>query len=324
MDLFSFLQLDDFSTELLSLISHIVDVSVDISQVLSTGVNPCNDEVGESNVHGDVKKSMDVYAHKRFFEIMPKCDALLGIASEESELPIFKLSPTPNSKYLLAVDPLDGSSNLDMNISVGTIFSIFVNDDHEKISADIFLKPGSSQLVSGYFIYGPMTQLVLTWGNGSHIFTLDRFHRVYHLHKRSITIPNMTSEFAINLSNLRFWSPPVQKYVNRCLEGDAGPRKRHFNMRWVASMVADVHRLLMRGGVFLYPSDSREKTKFGRLRLLYEVSPISWIVEQAGGLTTDGYVSSLLDVVPLSLHQRVSTILGSSEEVLYIKSIFNE
>ncbi|CUT17610.1 MULTISPECIES: class 1 fructose-bisphosphatase [Candidatus Ichthyocystis] len=324
MDLFSFLQLDDFPTELLSLISHIVDVSIDVSQVLSTGVNPCNNEVGELNVHGDVKKSMDMYAHERFFEIIPKCPYLLGIASEESVHPIFQSSPTIESKYLLAVDPLDGSSNLDMNISVGTIFSIFVNDSHEKLSDEVFLKTGSSQLVSGYFIYGPMTQLVLTWGKGTHIFTLDKSHRVYRLYKRSITIPAMTSEFSINLSNLRFWSPPVQKYVTSCLEGEVGPRQRNFNMRWVASMVADVHRLLMRGGVFLYPSDSREKTKHGRLRLLYEVNPISWIVEQAGGLTTDGYVSSLLDVVPHSLHQRVSTILGSLEEVLYIKSIFNE
>ncbi|WP_092402759.1 class 1 fructose-bisphosphatase [Candidatus Ichthyocystis sparus] len=328
MDLFSVLQLESFEDEFLIMFSHLVGASIDVSKTLSTSMGNCNENPESFNVHGEIQKSLDIYSHERFCDILTYCPQLLAIASEESKHPVFQSHSADGTNYILAIDPLDGSSNLDMNVSVGTIFSIFVVPDkhHGKInySDEIFFRPGIEQFVAGYFIYGPMTQLVLTWGNGTHVFTLDKDELVYRLSQHSIKIPETTSEFSINVSNRRFWSEPIKEYVEQCLLGDTGPRNRHFNMRWVASMVADIHRLLMRGGIFLYPSDSREKTKLGRLRLLYEVSPISWIVEQAGGLTTDGNCHSLLSIVPNSIHQRVSVIVGSKAEVSYLKSMFSE
>jgi len=225
----------------------------------------------------------------------------------------------PKGEYLLLFDPLDGSSNIDVNVSIGTIFSVLRrhNDDPlrvEPVAESDFLQPGAQQVAAGYCIYGPQTTLVLTVGNGVALFTLEREQGSWVLTQDGVQIPPETKEFAINMSNMRHWDAPVRRYIDECLQGREGPRGKDFNMRWVASMVADVHRILCRGGVFLYPWDKREPDKPGKLRLLYEANPMGWIVEQAGGAASTGR-GRILDLVPHSLHQRVSVILGSRNEV---------
>jgi fructose-1,6-bisphosphatase I len=241
------------------------------------------------------------------------------MASEELD----GIHPIPNrypqGEYLLLFDPLDGSSNIDCNVSIGTIFSVLrrVHEDPTVVDpvceAD-FLQPGRQQVAAGYCIYGPQTTLVLTVGNGVALFTLDREQGAWVLTQDQVRIPEDTQEFAINMSNWRHWAPPVRRYIEECLAGKEGPRGKDFNMRWIASMVADVHRILSRGGVFMYPWDKREPTKPGKLRLMYEANPMGWIVEQAGGAATDGR-RRILDIVPRSLHERVAVILGSKNEV---------
>jgi fructose-1,6-bisphosphatase I len=221
----------------------------------------------------------------------------------------------PQGEYLLLYDPLDGSSNIDVNVSIGTIFSVLRKVGHSRgVSEDDFLQPGKHQAAAGYCVYGPQTMLVLTVGNGVAAFTLDRETGSWVLTEDSMRIPDDTREFAINLSNLRHWAPPVRRYIDECLAGRDGPRGKDFNMRWVASMVADVHRILTRGGVFLYPWDRREPDKPGKLRLMYEANPMAFLVEQAGGAATNGQ-QRILELTPTKLHERVSVILGSKNEV---------
>ena len=210
-------------------------------------------------------------------------------------------------------DPLDGSSNVNVNISVGTIFSILKSPSKEPELAD-FLQPGTAQICAGYALYGTSTMLVLTTGNGVNGFTLDVESGEFMLTHPNMQIPKDTQEFSINMSNYRFWQAPVQRYIDECLQGEEGPRKKDFNMRWVASMVAEVHRILVRGGVFVYPIDDKIRVKGGKLRLMYEANPMSFIVEQAGGLATTG-VKRILEVLPTGLHQRVPVIMGSYTEV---------
>jgi fructose-1,6-bisphosphatase I/sedoheptulose-1,7-bisphosphatase/fructose-1,6-bisphosphatase I len=220
----------------------------------------------------------------------------------------------PRGRYLLVFDPLDGSSNSDVNVSVGTIFSIFARSTAGDAELGDYLRPGSEQLAAGYAIYGPSTMMVLTLGAGTHAFTLDRESGNFILTHSGIRIPEDTREFAINTSNARFWEPPVQRYVSECKAGKTGVRGADFNMRWIASMVAEVHRILMRGGIFMYPKDSKDPPMPGRLRLLYEANPMAMLVEQAGGAASTGR-GRILDVAPSSLHQRVPVILGSKNEV---------
>ncbi len=267
------------------------------------------------NVQGEVQKKLDVIAN----ELMLRCNEwgghLAAMASEELD-DISPIPPEyPRGKYLLLFDPLDGSSNSDVNISVGTIFSILrmSHSDHAA-SVDDFLQPGAQQVAAGYALYGPSTMLVLTTGHGVNGFTLDRDIGEYILTHPGMAIPADTREFAINASNERFWEKPVQRYVDECLAGRAGPRGVDFNMRWVASMVAEVHRILIRGGVFLYPRDTKDPSKPGRLRLMYEANPMAFVAEQAGGLASSGR-ERLLDITPEALHQRVPVILGSRNEV---------
>ncbi|MDO9612142.1 MAG: class 1 fructose-bisphosphatase, partial [Serpentinimonas sp.] len=213
-------------------------------------------------------------------------------------------------------------SNIDVNVSIGTIFSVLrrQNDDPlriEPVAESDFFQPGAHQVAAGYCIYGPQTTLVLTEGNGVSMFTLEREQGAWVLTQDGVQIPEDTSEFAINMSNMRHWDAPVRRYIDDCLQGREGPRGKDFNMRWIASMVADVHRILCRGGVFLYPWDQREPHKPGKLRLLYEANPMGWIVEQAGGAASTGR-ERILDVQPHTLHQRVSVILGSRKEVEHI------
>ncbi len=220
----------------------------------------------------------------------------------------------PAGEYLLLFDPLDGSSNIDVNVSIGTIFSVLKKPEGGEVSEKDFLQPGRQQVAAGYCIYGPQTTLVLTVGKGVAMFTLDREQGSFVLVQEHVQIPEDTKEFAINMSNMRHWDAPVKRYVDECLAGKEGPRGKDFNMRWIASMVADVHRILTRGGIFMYPWDKREPNKPGKLRLMYEANPMGWLVEQAGGAATNGR-ERILDIAPTELHQRVSVILGSKNEV---------
>ena len=240
---------------------------------------------------------------------------LAAMASEEMDTIHLVPNRYPQGEYLLLFDPLDGSSNIDVNVSIGTIFSVLKKPDHgEGVSEKDFLQPGYQQVAAGYCIYGPQTTLVLTVGDGVAMFTLDREQGSFVLTHDNVQIPADTKEFAINMSNMRHWDAPVKRYIDECLQGKEGVRGKDFNMRWIASMVADVHRILTSGGIFLYPWDKREPNKPGKLRLMYEANPMSWLIEQAGGAATNGQ-RRILDIEPGQLHERVSVILGSKHEV---------
>jgi fructose-1,6-bisphosphatase I len=270
---------------------------------------------GSENVQGEVQKKLDIISNEVLIEANEWGGHLAAMASEEMDSIHLVPSRYPQGEYLLLFDPLDGSSNIDVNVSIGTIFSVLKKpDDHPGVHEADFLQPGSQQVAAGYCVYGPQTTLVLTVGDGVAMFTLDREQGSFVLTQEDVQIPADTKEFAINVSNMRFWDAPVKRYIEECLQGKDGPRGKDFNMRWVASMVADVHRILTRGGIFMYPWDSREPEKPGKLRLMYEANPMGWLIEQAGGMATDGR-QRILDVVPTKLHQRVSVILGSKNEV---------
>ncbi|AVO34378.1 class 1 fructose-bisphosphatase [Ottowia oryzae] len=270
---------------------------------------------GSQNVQGEVQKKLDIIANEVLIEANEWGGHLAAMASEEMEGIYVVPNRYPQGEYLLLFDPLDGSSNIDVNVSIGTIFSVLkMPDDASGVSEKDFLQSGRHQVAAGYCVYGPQTTLVLTVGDGVHVFTLDREQGSFVLTQENLRIPEDTKEFAINMSNMRHWDSPVRRYIGECLAGKEGPRGKDFNMRWIASMVADVHRILMRGGVFMYPWDKREPNKPGKLRLMYEANPMSWLVEQAGGAATNGR-QRILEVQPTQLHERVSVILGSRNEV---------
>ena len=267
------------------------------------------------NVQGEVQKKLDIIANEVLIEANEWGGHLAAMASEEMDSIYVVPNRYPQGEYLLLFDPLDGSSNIDVNVSIGTIFSVLKKpDDHPGVHEADFLQAGAKQVAAGYCIYGPQTTLVLTVGHGVAMFTLDREQGSFVLTKENIQIPADTKEFSVNMSNMRHWDEPVKRYIDECLAGTEGPRGKDFNMRWIASMVTDVHRILMRGGIFMYPWDKREPGKPGKLRLMYEANPMSWLVEQAGGASTDGR-QRILDIVPTQLHQRVSVVLGSKNEV---------
>ncbi|ADE13233.1 Inositol phosphatase/fructose-16-bisphosphatase [Nitrosococcus halophilus Nc 4] len=270
---------------------------------------------GTENVQGEGQKKLDVISNEVMVKSLEWTGHLAAMASEEVEGIISIPSQYPKGKYLLLFDPLDGSSNIDVNISVGTIFSILRCPDGvpEPTEKD-FLQPGTQQVCAGFCIYGPTTMMVLTTGHGVNGFTLDQDIGEFILTHPNMTIPEDTGEFAINMSNQRFWEAPVQRYIEECIQGKEGPRGKNFNMRWVASMVAEVYRILTRGGIFMYPWDSRDPSKPGRLRLMYEANPMSFIVEQAGGASSTSQ-QRILEVDPEGIHQRVPVILGSKNEV---------
>ena len=273
---------------------------------------------GSENVQGETQKKLDIITNEVFIKSTEWGGHLAAMASEEMEDVYPIPAKYPKGKYLLVFDPLDGSSNIDVNISVGTIFSILrAPKGVANPTAADFLQPGTTQVCAGYALYGPATMLVITTGHGVNGFTLDSDIGEFMLTHPNMIIPADTVEFAINSSNERFWEKPVQRYVEECVAGKTGPRGINFNMRWVASMVAEVHRILTRGGVFLYPKDTKDPTKGGKLRLLYEANPMSFIVEQAGGISSSGY-ERIMDIKPSDLHQRVPVILGSKNEVARI------
>jgi fructose-1,6-bisphosphatase I / sedoheptulose-1,7-bisphosphatase len=283
---------------------------------------------GTVNVQGEEQKPLDVISNEMLIRQTEWSGHLAGMASEEMDHPYQIPQPYARGKYLLVFDPLDGSSNIDVNVSVGTVFSILrapadaVESGRDAVEAD-FLQPGTAQVAAGYAIYGPSTMLVLTVGNGVAGFTLDQNLGEFKLTHPDIRIPADTHEFAINTSNSRFWEPPVKRYVDECLAGKTGPRGKDFNMRWIASMVAEAHRILMRGGVFMYPRDTRDPAKPGRLRLLYEANPIGLVMEQAGGRASTGR-QPVLGVKPSALHQRIGLVFGSRHEVERIERYHND
>ena len=272
-------------------------------------------DIGQCNSQGEKQTRLDVYADECIAGALASCRHAAGWASEEHDEPSISERHAETGEYLVVFDPLDGSSNIDANISVGTIFSILPHPFRgTSPGAAGFLQPGRRQVAAGYVIYGPACVMVLSCGNGVAAFTLDRRDGRWRLTRDAIQVPVQTREFAINASNQRFWEKPVQRYVSECLAGESGPRSKDFNMRWVASLVAEVHRILSRGGVFLYPRDTKTPYRPGRLRLMYEAAPVAWLMEQAGAGAVTG-TRPLLDVVPDTLHQRVPVIVGSREEV---------
>jgi fructose-1,6-bisphosphatase I len=296
--------------DLAVLIEAISDSCRTISYLVSRGaLADILGSAGTGNVQGEEQKQLDVLANDELMAMAKASGVVAAAASEEEDeaRPI-----TAGAPYLLLFDPLDGSSNIDVNVSIGTIFSILPSQAGE--GAQPFLQPGRNQAAAGYCVYGPQTTLVLTLGHGVVAFTMDPPTGQFVQTGTNIRIPEQTKEFAINMSNMRHWADPVRAYIDECLAGETGPRAKNFNMRWIASMVADVHRVLTRGGVFMYPWDKREPGKPGKLRLMYEANPMSLLVEQAGGKSFDGK-QPILDIQPAGLHQRVSVMLGSKEEV---------
>ncbi|MBP5988104.1 MAG: class 1 fructose-bisphosphatase [Azonexus sp.] len=276
-------------------------------------------EAGSDNVQGEAQKKLDVLSNEILLDANEWGGHLAAMASEEMDLPHLVPHRYPQGEYLLTFDPLDGSSNIDVNVSIGTIFSVLKCPEGADLSTPeaaeaAFLQPGTAQVAAGYAVYGPTTLLVLTVGDGVVVFTLDREQGQFVLTQENVQIPADTKEFAINMANQRFWEAPVQRYVGEMQAGKEGPLGKDYNMRWVASMVADVHRIMTRGGIFMYPLDSKLKDKGGKLRLMYEANPMAFLVEQAGGAATTGR-QRILDIAPEKLHQRVPVILGSKNEV---------
>lgn len=305
----------------------------DLGSVVTTTVEACKNisnqvrqgalagilgEAGTGNVQGEDQKKLDVIANNLLIEKLKTNLAVAGIASEEEETFV---ACHENGGYLVLFDPLDGSSNIDVNISVGTIFSILAKPQGP-LTTESFLQKGNDQVASGYVLYGPQTQLVLTLKHGVFVFTLDHYNE-FILTRENPQVPEQTKEFAINASNQRHWYEPVQQYISDLLAGEHGTRGKNYNMRWVASMVAEVHRILMRGGVFLYPADQRDPAKPGKLRLMYEANPLVLILQQAGGIGSNTQ-QNILDIQPEGLHQRVSVVLGSKEEVEKVNQLHQQ
>jgi fructose-1,6-bisphosphatase I len=283
-----------------------------ISQIIGAGAlaGALGEARGDHGA-GDVQKALDVIANDMIIASLATAP-VAAVASEELDEPI---ELNPGAPLLVAVDPLDGSSNIETNVSVGTIFSVQPAPfDGSALDVCAFLQPGARQLAAGYALYGPHTAFVITVGAGTHVFTLDRTCGDFRLTAESVRVPAKTREFAINASNHRHWDEPIRIYVDDCLKGTEGPRGEDFNMRWIASMVAEAHRVLTRGGVYMYPGDLRDGYHNGRLRLVYEANPIAWLMEQAGAAASTG-TERVLDILPAAVHQRVPFLFGSRDEV---------
>lgn len=264
------------------------------------------------NVQGERQKKLDVIANQVLKDILSESGYVKAVSSEEEDDVV---ACNPGGKYLVSFDPLDGSSNIDINSLIGTIFSIMeAPEDAAADDASAFLQPGTKQVAAGYVLYGPSTMLAMTTGNGTHIYTLDKTHGGFLLTQPNVQIPAQTKEFAINMSNQRHWQPAMQDYIADLLKGETGPRGKNFNMRWIAAMVGDIHRVLSRGGLFTYPQDSKNPDKPFKLRLMYEANPMSFLIEQAGGLSSTGY-ERIMEIQPEDIHQRVAVIMGSKDEV---------
>lgn len=302
------------SNSFIKLLMGIADACKTISELTANGeIDGILGNLSSTNIQGETQKKLDVLSNDIFIEKLSKPKIVSGLVSEENEKPILD-KYDQKCPYIVFFDPLDGSSNIDVNVSVGSIFSIFEYEKPIDKNSEIILKPGKQQIAAGYALYGPSTMLVLSLGEGTFGFTFQQSSRKFYLTHPNINVPNSTNEFAINTSNQRFWHQPIKRYIKECNDGYEGDRDKNFNMRWTGSMVADVHRIFMRGGIFMYPQDSKKPEKAGRLRLMYEANPMAFLMEQAGGKSTTGR-EKLLDITPDHLHQRISVIMGSKEEV---------
>ena len=302
--------------ELTSTVESIVAACVEISRNVRLGaLSGVLGEAGTGNIQGEAQKKLDVIANQILMDTLRKNPNVAGLASEEED---DFVAAAESGGYLVLFDPLDGSSNIDVNISIGTIFSV-LKKPQGSLHAESFLQKGSEQVAAGYVLYGPQTQLVITFNHGVYVFTLNE-GGYFVLTQQEPQVPVQTKEFAINASNQRHWLPPVQQYIAELLAGETGVRGKNYNMRWVASMVAEVHRILMRGGVFMYPKDKRDPAKPGKLRLMYEANPLALVLREAGGACCDAR-QDMLDIQPLALHQRVAVVLGSREEVEYLRRL---
>ncbi|MAG77406.1 MAG: class 1 fructose-bisphosphatase [Colwelliaceae bacterium] len=304
---------DDVPLDLISLIKTILAATKEISfRVSQAQLSGLMGSTLDENIQGEVQKKLDVVANELFKDIVLESGFVKAISSEEEDTSV---PGDEDGKFLVSFDPLDGSSNIDINSLIGTIFSI-----HEAIpelaadDPDQFKQAGHKQVCAGYVLYGPSTMLVMTTGKGTHFYVLDRTHGGYLLVERNVQVPQDTREFAINMSNQRFWQAPMQNYINDLVAGDAGPRGEYFNMRWIAAMVGDIHRVLTRGGIFMYPADNKNPEKPFKLRLMYEANPMSFLIEQAGGLAVTSE-QRIMEIEPTDIHQRVEVIMGSKNEV---------
>ena len=304
---------DGCPRELISLIRTVLAACKEIS--FRVGQGALSGVLGstlDENIQGETQKKLDVLTNQLLKDILLESGYVKAIASEEED---FTVAGNPNANYIVAFDPLDGSSNTDINSLVGTIFSIMAAPEGaDPADPSIFMQPGKNQVAAGYVLYGPSTVLALTTGKGTRFFTLDKTHGTFLLTEDFAKVPEDISEFAINASNQRHWQPAMQNYINDLIAGDTGPRGRNFNMRWIAAMVGDVHRVLCRGGIFTYPTDTKDPNKPNKLRLLYEANPMAMLIEQAGGIASTG-TERIMDIQPDAIHQRVAVILGSKNEV---------
>ena len=303
---------NDTSDELIELIDSLMlsckEIAIKLREGALAGVLGTSEGI---NVQGETQKKLDIISNDILKAVLLDNPTVAGVASEEEDHPV---PGNPDGKYLVTFDPLDGSSNIDVNVSVGTIFSILECPEGANGGDDsAYMQSGRKQVAAGYVLYGPCAVLVMTTGQGVNMYTLSHGGD-FILTEEAVKIPEQTQEFGINMSNQRFWEPEMQSYVNDLLQGEEGPLGKRYNMRWVASMVAEVHRILTRGGIFMYPWDKRDPSKPGKLRLMYEGNPMSFLIEQAGGLSTTCY-DDIMDIQPEKIHQRVAVGLGSKAEV---------
>lgn len=312
--------LDSHATpELASIITTLATASVSISHLLDKGaLAGIHGEVGSQNIQGEAQKKLDIISNDLLLNALIHNPHCAGVASEELD----EISPAnTDGTLLITFDPLDGSSNIDINMTVGTIFSVLPHPSQGRAASEAdFLQTGNHQLSAGYFIYGTSTMLTLTLGKGVAMFSFDPLTQTYILINDDVRISETTAEYAINASNERYWLAPIKEYISELVAGDLGVRNKDYNMRWVAAMIADVHRILIRGGVFMYPFDTKIAGKAGKLRLMYEANPMSFVIEQAGGASTDG-VQRIMDITPTHIHQRVPVVLGAKQEVAYVKAL---
>jgi len=307
------LRKDNVDPELISLLNTLMVACKEISFRLHQGeLAGILGSTLDENIQGETQKKLDVISNDLIKDLLLESGLVRAIASEEEDTIV---AGSPDGRYLVCFDPLDGSSNIDINSLVGTIFSIMeVPAGVEGANEEMFLQPGTAQVAAGYVLYGPSAQLALTTGDGVRLFTLDNTIGEFLLTKDKMTISEDTQEFAVNMSNQRFWEPAMQAYISDLLAGSEGPREKDFNMRWIAAMVGDVHRVLTRGGLFTYPTDHKNVNKPYKLRLMYEANPMGFLVEQAGGLASTGY-ERIMAIQPTEIHQRVAVVLGSKNEV---------
>lgn len=307
------LRQDNVDPQLISLINTLMAACKEISFRLHQGeLAGILGSTLDENIQGETQKKLDIISNQLIKDILLESGQVRAIASEEEDTIV---AGSENGRYLVCFDPLDGSSNIDINSLVGTIFSIMeVPEGQTGANEEMFLQPGTAQVAAGYVLYGASTQLALTTGNGVRLFTLDNTIGEFLLTQEQMSITEDTAEFAINMSNQRFWEPAMQDYITDLLAGETGSRDKNFNMRWIAAMVGDVHRVLCRGGIFTYPTDNKNPNKPYKLRLMYEANPMSFLVEQAGGVSSTGY-ERIMDIEPQEIHQRVAVILGSKNEV---------